>query len=59
MMVNFLTRKLYRGRITLQRRKDVITILTRTRMHETKVFTILKLKKDKFLFYALKEIFYL
>ena len=56
-MVNFLTRKLRRGRITLQRRKDVITILTRTRMYETKVVAILKLKRDKCLFYAFKEKF--
>ena len=41
----------------MQRRKDVITILTRTRMYETKVVAILKLKRDKCLFYAFKEKF--
>jgi hypothetical protein len=57
MMVNFLTRKLCTGRITLFRRKDVIEILTRNSKHETKVVAILKLERDKFLFYAFKERF--
>jgi hypothetical protein len=53
-MVNFLTRKLYRGRITQLRGKDVITILTRNRMYEANVVAILKFKRDRILFFAFK-----
>jgi hypothetical protein len=56
-MVNLLTRKLCRGRITLLRRKYIIEILSRNSKHEIKVVAILKLETDKFLFYAFKERF--